>query len=221
MTTTLAFDVYGTLIDPLLIAQSLEQTVGADAARFARIWREKQIEYLFRRALMHRYETFTVCTRQALEFTCGQTKHALAEDDVRDLMARYRELPPYPDVVDALEDLRRLEVRCYAFSNGEPAELEALMNNAGLSRLLDGIVSVHDVRSFKPDPAVYAHFLTAVDARPADTWLVSGNAFDILGAQACGWKTAWVARDRDSTFDPWGVEPTATIRDLVGLVDAI
>jgi len=62
---TLAFDVYGTLIDPLGISKQLQEIIGEEAPAFTKSWREKQIEYLFRRALGKDYQPFSVCTAQA------------------------------------------------------------------------------------------------------------------------------------------------------------
>ena len=52
MRPAIAFDVYGTLVDPLAIADHLELLVGDRAGRFAELWRTKQLEYSFRRGLM-------------------------------------------------------------------------------------------------------------------------------------------------------------------------
>lgn len=221
MTTTLAFDVYGTLIDPLDISTQLREDVGDKAPMFARIWRDKQIEYLFRRALMRDYRDFSTCTRQALEFTDERLKAELSAEAKQALMAQYRQLPAYTDVPKALERLKGGDYRMYAFSNGQPDDLAELLANAGLDTYLDGIVSVHDVQSFKPDPAVYQHFLDSTDSDPSKTWLVSGNAFDIVGANATGWQTAWIKRDLTAVFDPWDVEPTITIANLGELADAL
>jgi len=214
MTTTIAFDVYGTLIDPMGIVAKLGELVGDRGAAAARTWRDKQIEYLFRRGLMGRYEDFTVCTRQALDYTCRLMQLEIPDPGREVLMAQYRQLPAYPDVTEALGQIRAPGCRMYAFSNGEPNELAALMRHAGLDADLDGIVSVHDVQSFKPDPRVYRHFLDATKSAAEHTWLVSGNPFDVLGAAACGWKTAWLRRDPAATFDPWGVEPTLAVGRL-------
>ena len=177
MSLSLAFDVYGTLIDPMGITDALRPSLGADAASFAARWREKQLEYLFRRGLGDCYESFSVCTEQALDFTCeadGRTLPASARDAV---LAAYATLPAFPDAKAALATLQKAGFRCYAFSNGEPASLALLLERAGLRGLLQGIVSVADVGSYKPDPAVYSHFLREAGARPYETWLVSGKPF--------------------------------------------
>lgn len=211
---TIAFDVYGTLIDPLGIRTTLGSYVGERAADFAQAWREKQLEYTFRRALMRDYRDFTVCTRDALQFVNLRLGAGLPAG-VRDLlMERYRLLPAYADAADALASLRNAGHRVFAFSNGHPGDLECLLGNAALTGHLDGIVSVHGTASYKPDPAVYRHFLECAGTSPAGTWLVSGNPFDVIGAHAVGWKTAWVKRDPAAVFDPWGIEPTVTISDL-------
>ena len=214
MRLTLALDVYGTLIDPLGIGQQLRDYIGAAAPAFARRWRDKQIEYLYRRALMRDYVDFPTCTRHALEYTDAELGADLSAEAREALLRRYTELPAYADAAPALAALSAADHRLYAFSNGHPDDLDALLAHAGLNDLLDGIVSVHAVRSFKPDPAVYAHFLEQATSTAADTWLVSGNPFDVIGARACGWSAAWVRRDPAAVFDPWEFEPTATITGL-------
>ncbi len=221
MPATLAFDVYGTLIDPIGITAKLREVLGNDAPRFAQIWRDKQVEYLFRRALMRKYRDFPACTRAALDYTDSVLQTGLSAEACNELMASYRRLPAYADVLSAVQALRSHAYPMFAFSNGHPDDLVDLLRHAGLYDLLDGIVSVHAVRSFKPDPAVYAHFLEKTGADAATTWLVSGNPFDVIGAAACGWQSAWIRRDPAAIFDPWGIEPTVTVPDLGGLLDAI
>ena len=211
---TLAFDVYGTLIDPMGVANDLREYIGDDAMVFAANWRVKQLEYLFRRGLGRKYRPFSVCTREALDYTCLQTGHDLAPETRSALMARYLALPAFSEARDALETLSASGWRCFAFSNGEPDDLETLLDNASLRDLLDGIISVHEVQSYKPDPSVYAHFLENTGALLGQTWLVSGNPFDVLGSMEVGWKAAWVRRDPSALFDPWGVEPTAVVSGL-------
>ena len=43
MPITLAFDVYGTLIDTHNVVSELEQIVGDKAAAFSHTWRDKQL----------------------------------------------------------------------------------------------------------------------------------------------------------------------------------
>ena len=221
MNTTLAFDVYGTLIDPFGISQRLQSIAGDKTPAFAQTWRDKQIEYLFRRGLGRDYRPFSICTSQALDYTSLQLQVELPADDKEELLAQYRELPAYVEVADVLRQLKEAGCRNFAFSNGEPDDLAYLLAHANLDSALDGIVSVHDVQSFKPDPAVYEHFLKQTGATRQETWLVSGNPFDVIGASTAGWRTTWVKRNPDAVFDPWEIEPDAIVTDtseLVGIV---
>jgi 2-haloacid dehalogenase len=71
MPTTIAFDVYGTLIDTHGLVTALEKIMGDQARAFSQTWREKQLEYSFRRGLMQKYSSFAVCTSNALDYACS------------------------------------------------------------------------------------------------------------------------------------------------------
>lgn len=221
MPTTLAFDIYGTLIDTQGIATALSAHVGEQAPLFAQRWREKQLEYTFRRGLMGVYADFGLCTRQALDYTCDRLQVAISPQNRDALMSRYRSLPAFDDVSAGLEQLRQIGCPMFAFSNGLARDVQYLLEQAGISDYFKGVVSVDDVKSFKPDPAVYGYFLKRARSEPASTWLISSNPFDVIGALSVGWQAAWVKRDGRVIFDPWDIQPTAvveTVSDLSAVV---
>ena len=223
MTLTLAFDVYGTLIDTQGVTAKLQEVVADKATEFARVWRDKQLEYAFRRGLMQNYENFAVCTRHALDYTCSLYKLPLTEEQRRQLLEAYRVLPPFDDVQDALSRLALAGYRMYAFSNGSEEAVETLLKTAGIRNFFQGVVSTDDLKSFKPSPAVYAHFLRKAKAHAAgaEAWLISGNPFDVIGAISMGMHAAWVRRSPEAVFDPWEIEPTLTVESLRDLADRI
>lgn len=220
MTITLAFDVYGTLIDTHGVVVALTRVVGKPA-EFSRTWREKQLEYSFRRGLMRNYENFAVCTRDALDHANAAFGAPLSQRDKDELMALYRVLPAFPDVAEGLAAARDAGLRLFAFSNGSADAVETLLANAGIRDYFAGVVSVDAVKSYKPDPAVYAHFLRQAGATGAEAWLISSNPFDVIGAISAGMRAAWVQRSPDALFDPWGIEPTLIVNSLVGLAEKI
>jgi 2-haloacid dehalogenase len=91
MPSTLAFDVYGTLVDTAGVTFQLTRRLGDRSAAFAARWRDKQLEYSFRRGLMRNYCTFAVCTRQALDYCCEALGTALDEGDKQALIAALAE----------------------------------------------------------------------------------------------------------------------------------
>lgn len=221
MATTLAFDVYGTLIDTHGVVTALREIVDERADAFSRAWRDKQLEYAFRRGLMRKYADFSVCTRQALDFTNASLQAELSDVQRDELLGLYRRLPAFADVEAGLTQLRDDGFRLYAFSNGTQAAVEALLETAGIRSFFIDIVSVDDLSTFKPDPAVYAYFLQRSGAAGGDAWLISSNPFDVIGAISSGMRAAWVQRSPDAVFDPWDVPPTLTVNSLPDLVAGI
>lgn len=211
---TLAFDLYGTLVDTRGVTGALRKLVGEQAGAFARRWRALQLEYTFRRALMRDYRTFDLCVAQSFDAVCLEHGVLPKRTVRRQLLELYTRLPAFADARPALAALGALALRRCVFSNGRALEVESLVTGAGLRRHFDALVSLEAARTYKPDPAAYAFFTREADTRGGEIWLVSGNPFDVLGALACGWKAAWVRREEDAVFDPWGVRPTATFADL-------
>ena len=218
MKTVLAFDVYGTLIDTSGVVTRLEELVGAEIAEeFSRTWREKQLEYSFRRGLMRRYENFAICTRDALEYTCAHFRRDVSQEAINTLLGAYRTLPAFEDASQCLRRLSENGFALYAFSNGTQDAVEILLTTAGIRDYFLGVVSVDDLKTFKPDPDVYHYFLSRSGAEPDEAWLVSGNPFDVIGAISAGMRGAWIKRSAEAIFDPWGIEPTLEIRSLLEL----
>lgn len=221
MPITLAFDVYGTLINTHGVVTALEKHLGAKAPEFSSVWREKQLEYSFRRGLMQNYETFAVCTSNALDYTCSLLKKNLSQVGKKELLNIYKVLPPFDDVKEGLTLARKSGFRLFAFSNGSKDAVEMLLTKAEIRDFFLGVVSVDDLKSFKPNPAVYSHFLRKSGSTGSDAWLISGNPFDVIGAISAGMKGAWVQRSPEAIFDPWGIEPTITVQSLTELADRI
>ncbi|MEJ1298545.1 MAG: haloacid dehalogenase type II [Candidatus Sedimenticola sp. (ex Thyasira tokunagai)] len=221
MALTLAFDVYGTLIDTHGITEMLEEFIGDQAAHFSSRWREKQLEYSFRRGLMSCYADFSVCTRDALNHTSNTLEHPLSDTEKEMLLNSYRYLPAFSDAIDALKALKADGHRLFAFSNGLPSDLNTLLENAAIDSYFQDIISVHEVKSFKPDPSVYHHFLERSGATASHSWLISSNPFDVIGALSCDMKAAWVQRSSDHHFDPWGIKPTTRVSSLQALYSAL
>lgn len=217
MTTTLAFDVYGTLINTHGVVTELQNMVGDSASEFSKRWREKQLEYSFRRGLMQNYVTFAVCTKQALEYVSSELNLPLTLAQQDQLMETYKKLPAFADVAEGLIELKNKGYRLYAFSNGTQEAVEALLVTAGIRELFIDVVSVDDVKSFKPNPAVYGHFLRSSGSTGAQAWLISSNPFDITGAVSAGWNAAWVKRDESVLFDPWELQANKVVAGIEDL----
>jgi 2-haloacid dehalogenase len=214
MSIALAFDIYGTLIDPHGVVDELARHVGERAQEFSGIWRDKQLEYTFRRGLMGRYENFVVCTRQALDYTDSLLQTGLDESAKTALMQVYRMLPAYADVPASLQALADDGLRMFAFSNGVADAVSGLLEHARIDQYFEGVVSVDTLKTFKPDPEVYRHFIDVAATDAQNCWLVSSNGFDVIGAVSAGMKAAWLQRSEAVVFDPWDIDATLVVNSL-------
>jgi len=217
MKINIAFDVYGTLIDTQGVLDLLKVFVGEKAQLFSETWRLKQLEYSFRRGLMQRYEHFSVCTKDALNFTCVSLAENLTETQKQELLDRYKILPAFNDVNGALSELSQ-KYKLIAFSNGESASVTALLDNAKISDYFSDVVTADEISMFKPSPEIYQHLLNRLDSTAEQTWLISSNPFDVIGAKSYGLKSAWVKRSEAAVYDPWGIEPNVVIDKLDDLL---
>jgi 2-haloacid dehalogenase len=221
MPITLAFDVYGTLLDTHGVVTALERIVGNKARNFSQTWRDKQLEYSFRRGLMNKYDNFSVCISDALDYSCLYYKINLAKNEKQELLNAYNSLPAFDDVATSLKQLKESNHYLYAFSNGSVDMVEKLLSAAAIRDCFLNIVSVDGIKSFKPSPVVYDYFLKESNSVADNAWLVSSNPFDVIGAISAGIKAVWVQRNQETIFDPWGIEPTLTINSLSALSGTI
>ncbi len=213
--TTLAFDVYGTLVDTQAMTKQLQTYLGEKAAAFATSWRAKQLEYTFRRTLMDAYQDFDVCTAQALQYCSVLYDLDLSEVQQQDLLDAYRQLPAYPETADVLSVLnQRAETACHAFSNGTRESVESVLRHNDLRTFFGEVISADEIGQFKPHRSVYRLFEEKTATPAASCWLISANPFDVTGALAAGWQAVWLQRSATAVFDPWEYRPTAVVQTL-------
>ena len=216
---TLAFDVYASLINTYGMVDLLQRYIGDDkAVAFATLWRDKQLEYSFRRSMMNRYEPFYTCTADALNFCIEKFAVNITRDQHFTLIKRYQSLPVFKDVVKTLASLsERSDIQIFALTNGPLEDVEKLFEDDGINQYFKDIISADEIRKFKPDPAVYQHFLDRTGATAESSWLISGNAFDVIGARSFGMNGVWIKRNLDQQYDTWGPRPTHTVQSLAQL----
>jgi 2-haloacid dehalogenase len=189
----IAFDAYGTLLDVHSAVDRLSGKVGPDAAQFSMLWRTKQLEYSWVRALAGRYVDFWQLTQDALAFALARFP-SVDPGLTGELLEAYRHLSAYPDVAPALRRLRSEGFALCIFSNGEPGMLDAALTSAGLTAALDAALSVDAIRTFKTAPSAYRMVCDRFNVAAQDAVLVSSNRWDIAGACAAGLPGIWVNR---------------------------
>ena len=205
------FDAYGTLLDVHSVAETGERFFPGRGQALSQLWRAKQLEYTWQRALMQRYEDFSVVTRNSLDYTCEALKLECSAEQTAALMDAYRHLKPYPEAAAALEKLagRPLAI----LSNGAPEMLAAVVAASGLQRHFAAVLSVDAVGIFKPDPRVYQLAVDRLGVAKENIAFISANGWDVAGGAAFGFRAYWVNR-AGAPVERLPGKPTAVIRDL-------
>lgn len=214
----MVFDAYGTLFDVHSVIALCNELFPEQGPALSHLWRAKQLEYTWLLSLMARYEDFWRVTEKALRFACQALKLPYDEAQQAQLLEAYLRLEPYPEVHQALTALARYPLAI--LSNGSPAMLEPLVSNAGLQGTFAHVISVDELKIYKPSPQVYQLAVDKLGLEAPAIGFVSSNSFDIIGATAFGFRTFWVNRAANP-LDELGVLPTMTISKLTDLVEVL
>ena len=188
------FDAYGTLFDVVAAARHCQDDLGDNWGTLAQIWRDKQLQYTWLRSLMDEYVSFWQVTQDALDYAL-----ATLEIDDADLRRRlldiYLHLDAYPEVGDMLATLKAAGMKTAILSNGSREMLDSAVNNAGISGVLDEVLSVEALGIYKPHPSVYQMALDDLGVSDKkQVCFMSSNAWDACAAANFGFRVVWVNR---------------------------
>jgi 2-haloacid dehalogenase len=204
------FDAYGTLFDVHSVVEAGRE-ITSDPAALSTTWRQKQLEYTWLRALMGTYADFWVVTEAALRYSIRRLGLSATEAQVRRLMDAYLSLACFPEVKAALG---RLAGRPRAIlSNGSPAMLAAAVTASGLTALVEHVIPVDRVKTYKPSPLVYALGPQILGIAAGELLFVSSNGWDVAGAKSFGYQVAWCNRT-GAPEEELGVRPDLVVGSL-------
>jgi 2-haloacid dehalogenase len=215
----LAFDAFP-VFDPRPFVERCERLFPGHGQLLADLWRTRQFEYQWLRALGGTYADFWSATQDALEFAADALKLPLTLRQRDSLMQGYRELTAWPDAKPALEALRARGLGLALLSNATPEILECGIQHADLEGIFDHVVSTDRIRSFKPDPRAYALGVSALGVAKEEILFVAAAGWDVAGATWFGYPTFWnnrqdaAAERLDAAADGHG----ATLTELVAFV---
>jgi len=212
----LVFDAYGTLFDVHSVISLCEELWPGKGASLSQLWRTKQLEYTWQRSLMRRYEDFGKVTSAGLRYACAALGLELDEERHRRLTGAYLRLGTFPEVREALTELRAMKLKLAILSNGSPAMLRPLVANAGLHNLVGTVISVDRRKTYKPAPEVYRLAVGRLRVPKAAIGFVSSNCWDACGAKSFGFRVFWINRIA-APVDGLGAAPDYIIKTLVEL----
>jgi 2-haloacid dehalogenase len=197
----LIFDAYGTLFDVHSVVLRAGSKIPGDLQALSALWRQKQLEYTWLRALMESYEDFRAVTEASLRAAVNQLKSEVSETQLDGLIHAYLRPSVFPDARSALEGLNGSPLAI--LSNGTPKMLESAVNHNGLESYFAEIISVDKVKTYKPSPRVYALGPEVLHLPEGEILFVSSNPWDAAGAKAFGYRVCWCNRNGAEAEHPW------------------
>ena len=213
----LVFDAYGTLFDVLSVTSLCELVFPGSGTALAVMWRGKQLQYSLLRSMMDRYADFWRVTQDALVYSARALQLDLTADKRVQLLDAYRTLRAFPDVKPGLEQLKSKGLSLAILSNGAPPMLASATRSAGIDGLLDAVISVDDIKVFKPSPRVYALASTRLGVPAGAIGFVSSNGWDVAGAASAGLTAFWIQRSAAEPAEELGYEAARVVHAITDL----
>jgi 2-haloacid dehalogenase len=202
------FDQYGTIVD---MQKGLTEAVmpflekkgwTGKPSSFVTWWRRTHFENSMIDALCDRGHTpYRQIGHRAVSYVMDRCGIAYTQDEVRWLVAQIETLKPFPDVIAALEQLRRAGYKLAVLSNGDRDMLKAAGPHIGFQ--FDHVISVQEAGYFKPHWKTYAKAEEIIGSDRSSILFVANHAFDCIGAKSYGTHTVFIDRRKR----PFGQTP--------------
>ena len=204
-------DVNETLLDLGAFDPLLERVFG-DAAARGEWFGQLEQSWLIATVTGH-YEQFGTIGGTALRMVAERRGVSLPDEEAKNVLGTIRELPPHPEVGEALARLRDAGIRLATLTNSTQDVAETQIENSGLGEYFEQILSADAVRRLKPSPEPYRMAAERLGVEIGQVRLVAAHAWDVAGAMRAGWAAAFVARP-GKVLDPLFEPPDVVGSDL-------
>jgi 2-haloacid dehalogenase len=163
------------------------------------------------------YAPFDQVAAAALRAVSG---HRIGDGAVRHVLAGFAELPAHPDVVPAMRRLAAAGIPLACLTNGGAQITTGFVERCGLLPFIQRVITVEEVRRWKPPATIYNHAATTLGVPPGRLTLVAAHAWDCHGAKRAGLTTAWISR-LEGRYPPIFTAPDVRGADLVEVADRL
>ncbi|RVW00161.1 haloacid dehalogenase type II [Rhodococcus xishaensis] len=209
------FDVVETLasLDAVQSRLSrLQQPSGLLQRWFARLLRDAMVI-----TAAHGYCTFLDVAASSLQ---AETRGTLTPEQIDFAVAGFRELTAQPDAAEAIDTAKRAGFRVFTLSNGSEEATRAFLARAGLTPQIEEVLSVDEVKIWKPAPEPYELAISRARVPAERVALVAVHSWDIHGAHRAGLTTGWCPR-LETVATPAFTEADVSSDTLPGVIDAL
>jgi 2-haloacid dehalogenase len=169
-----AFDIIETTFSldslrPLLTALGLPPSA-------LELWFARTLRDAFALAATGVYAGFTDIANDTLLTLAAE--HAIKAEGpaLKSVLDGFAELDPQPDAGAAFQTLQAAGIGIMALSNGAAETTKKLLDRSGLAPLVRWVVSVADIRIWKPRPEIYLYTAKVAGVAPGEMALVATHA---------------------------------------------
>ncbi len=222
---SLTFDVFGTILN---LAGSMTPSIQRILSKHDvslnahQVWNQfrlrQRVEQYQDNLLMLGHSGYLAAVRRAILYVLRLNKIPFTQRDIDDYLEDWKRLTPFEDTLNGLTRLKA-KYQLVVLSNGETWFLQHLAKNR-IKFEFTKIISVQTVGVFKPHPAVYRAAARILKREPQEVMMISSNAFDVMGARACGFQAAWVKR-QEEPYEETPYQPTLIVKDFRKLAAAL
>ena len=216
----LFFDVNETLLDLTKMKKQVGDALGGKDELLP-LWFTTMLQYSLVTSASGDYKPFGHIGAAALQMVAANNGITISEENAREVIGNaMQNLPPHPEVKEALLQLKQAGYKLVAFTNSSTEGLKNQFENAGLTDYFDEQLSVEETGKFKPFTETYLWGATKMNVKPAECMLIAAHGWDVYGAMSAGLKAAFVARPGQQLF-PLAPKPEIVETDLKKVADIL
>lgn len=216
--TVLIFDVNETILDIGVLEDFFKDYFGSHY--ILKEWFTELILYSEALSLSEEYVKFEDLVVGSLQMIAEIHKVKLTNDSIKQFKKYLNNMPAHKDVAPALTLLKDAGFRMVALTNSSQKSGVSSIKRADLSMFFDIVLSVEEVRKYKPSQEVYKYASETIGVAPENLRLIACHAWDILGAVAVGYTGALVTRKGNARF-PLGPQADIIDDNLISLAQKI
>ena len=196
----LFFDVNETLLDLTVMKKQVGDALGGKDDLLS-LWFTTMLQYSLVVSASGQYKPFGHIGAAALQMVAANNNIVISEEEARHIVVKsMQNLPPHPEVKDALNTLKTEGYTLVALTNSNDESLKIKIEKAGLTQYFDDLFSIESVGKFKPFNDVYNWASNKMNIKPEDCMLIAAHGWDVAGALWAGWRAAFVGRPGQQTF---------------------
>lgn len=211
MKPVLCFDLNGTLLDISALDEHFQSLFGDPGIR--KEWFSEVLKIALATTVVNAYAEFGKISKAALIVIEQRYGRTLDETQRLEVLNKFRELPPFPDVEEGLHNLHVGGYTLAVLTNSSAQVAEEALKRARLNKYLGKLMSADSVQRLKPAAESYRMAAHELGVGLGSLMLVAAHSWDIAGAMWAGCQACFLRRP-GQVLDEITPQPGLLISDL-------